>query len=182
MRTKRLSPAVLLCVGPHPSTRGGLSNWPWARSVEIPRLMGSSGHKPEHPMHELIRQIPRAHKTFRSDLAALEGRSAVLLFFFSRPSTMACVCARLPRNHGLGLVAMVRCRLRKDGLQRMKFTTPRVRGNLVMGMRDRRSSEGYVRLNPHGRNSNNARGAGGGGGGGSRGHAARSRVFAPLID
>jgi hypothetical protein len=28
----------------------GLRKLPWARSVEIFRLMESSGHKPEHPM------------------------------------------------------------------------------------------------------------------------------------
>ena len=43
--------------------------------------MGSSGHKTRTP-YELIRQIPRAHKAFGSELAALEDRSAVLLGFF----------------------------------------------------------------------------------------------------
>jgi hypothetical protein len=55
--------AGFFCVKGSTLRPGAYRKWPWARSVEIFRPMGSSGHKPEHPIpHELIRQIPRAQR------------------------------------------------------------------------------------------------------------------------
>jgi hypothetical protein len=52
---------------------------------------------------------------------------------FSRPSWSLCAHVYRAAMEGFGLAAMVRCHLRNDELQRMKFTTPRVCGDVGMG-------------------------------------------------
>ena len=72
---------------------------------------------PEHgTSHELVRQNPRAHKTFPCNSPALEGRSAVLLALFYSAERGGSLCGLDHRPRGqFGLAEMVWSRPRKAG-------------------------------------------------------------------